>query len=227
MERGRSDNAAAFRDRRHVGRVLADLLAGYADQPNVLVLAPPPGGIAVACEVARTLRAPLDVFVVRKLAAPGHEDCAMGALASGGMHVVYDTVVRLLRVSDDDLEAVTRSEQRELARRESLYRAGRPALDVRGLTVILVDDGVTASSTVLIELKALRAQGTRRLVVALPTATAEGCEEIRHQADEVICAAQPGAARAFGPLYNDLSETTDDEVLELLAYAEEARHATH
>ena len=147
-----------FRDRQHAGRVLAESLAGYADQPDVLVLALPRGGVPVAYEVAQALRAPLDVFVVRKLGVPGHEEYAMGAIASGGVRVLNDDIVDGLDIPDAALDAVVRSEQRELERRERLYRGSRPPLELRGRTLILVDDGLATGSTMLAAVKALRLQ---------------------------------------------------------------------
>ncbi len=217
--------ADVFRDRRHAGRVLAQVLAGYANRSDVFVLALPRGGVPVAYEVADVLHAPLDVLVVRKLGVPGHEEYAMGALASGGMRVLNDEVVQRLGISDAAVDAVTRHEQRELERRERLYRGGRPLPDMRGRTVILVDDGLATGSTMLAAVRALRAQQPARIVVAVPTAAAETCVQLRSEADEVVCATTPEPFGAVGMWYDDFSQTSDEEVRELLARAE--KDATH
>ena len=215
-----------FRDRRHAGRVLAQILAGYANRSDVIVLALPRGGVPVAYEVAKALHAPLDVFVVRKLGVPGHEEYAMGAIASGGVRVLNDEVVRRLGIPDAAVDAVTRYEQGELERRERLYRAGRPLPDLRGRTVIVVDDGLATGSTMLAAVRALRAQQPARIVVAVPTAAAETCAQLRSEADEVVCATTPEPFRAVGTWYDDFSQTSDEEVRELLARAEQdAAHA--
>ena len=218
--------ANVFRDRRHAGRTLAQVLAGYANRSDVIVLALPRGGVPVAYEVAKALHAPLDVFVVRKLGVPGHEEYAMGAIASGGVRVLNDEVVRRLGIPDAAVDAVARSEQGELERRERLYRAGRPPPDARGRTVILVDDGLATGSTMLAAVRALRPQQPARIVVAVPTASAETCAQLRSEADEVVCATTPEPFRAVGMWYDDFSQTSDEEVRELLARAEQdAAHA--
>ena len=212
-------NNVVFRDRRDAGQVLARTLSAYVDSPGVLVLALPRGGVPVAYEVAQALRAPLDVFVVRKLGVPGREEYAMGALASGGVRVLNDEAVQQLDISAATIDAVTRSEQLELERRERLYRDDRPAPQVRGRTVILVDDGLATGSTMLAAVRALKMQRPARLVVAVPTAAAETCEQLRREADEVICATTPQPFRAVGLWYEDFSQTSDEEVRELLARA--------
>ena len=210
-----------FRDRVQAGQVLAGLLGAYANRPEVLVLALPRGGVPVGYEVAAALQAPLDVFIVRKLGVPGHEEYAMGALASGGVRVLSDNVLRLLDIDDATVEAVTRSEQEELERRERLYRGDRPAPELRDRTVILVDDGLATGATMLAAVKALRQRkpAPGRIVVAVPTAAAETCESLRREADEVVCATTPEPFRAVGLWYEDFSQTSDDEVRELLARA--------
>ena len=206
-----------FRDRRDAGRLLAAKLGTYANRPDVLVLALPRGGVPVAYEVARALGAPLDVFLVRKLGIPGHEELAMGAIASGGGRVLNDEVVRALNIPDRVIDAVAAREAQELARRERLYRGGRPPLDVRGRTVILVDDGLATGATMQAAVKAVRQQRPARLVVAVPIAPPETCEELRTEADEVICAVTPEPFHAVGLWYQDFSQTTDEEVRDLLA----------
>lgn len=208
-----------FRDRREAGRVLAQALARYANRPDVLVLALPRGGVPVAYEVARALGAPLDVFLVRKLGIPGHEELAMGAVATGGVRVLNDQVVRGLGIPERIIDAVAERERQELARRERLYRGDRPPPDVRGRTVILVDDGLATGSTMMAAIKALRQQEPASIVVAVPTASAETCEALRDDAEEVVCATTPEPFYAVGLWYDDFSQTTDEEVRELLADA--------
>jgi predicted phosphoribosyltransferase len=206
-----------FRDRSEAGRLLAAKLAEYADRPDVLVLALPRGGVPVGFEVATALHAPMDVFIVRKLGVPGHEEFAMGAVATGGVRVLNDQVVRALRIPDYVIDAVASWEQEELARRELLYRGARPPPDVRGKTVILVDDGLATGSTMLAAVQALRRQGPARIVVAVPVASPDTCELLREQVDEVVCAATPEPFYAVGLWYQDFSQTTDEEVRELVA----------
>ena len=181
----------------------------------------------VAYEVAKALHAPLYVFVVRKLGVPGHEEYAMGAIASGGVRVLNGEVLQRLGIPDAAVDAVTRSEQVELERRERLYRDGRPLPDMRGRTVILVDDGLATGSTMLAAVRAVRAQQPARIVVAVPTAAAETCAQLRSEADEVVCATTPEPFRAVGTWYDDFSQTSDEEVRELLARAEQdSAHAS-
>ncbi len=221
-----------FRDRREAGRFLAARLASYAGRPDVLVLALPRGGVPVAYEVASALGAPLDVFVVRKLGVPGHEELAMGAVASGGTSVLNDQVIRALDIPDRLIDAIVAKEQQELARRERLYRGDRPPPDVRGRTVILVDDGLATGATMYAAIKALRQQGPSRIVVAVPTASLETCEALKEEVDDVICAVTPEPFYAVGLWYEDFSQTTDEEVRNLLASAGRAdrgalSHAEH
>jgi len=206
-----------FRDRREAGRLLAAKLSGYANRPDVVVLALPRGGVPVAAEVARALGAPLDVFVVRKLGVPGHEEFAFGAIATGGVRVLNEEVVRALQIPDRVIDAVAAREQEELARRERVYRGDRPPLDVRGRTVILVDDGLATGATMQAAIRALRQQQPARIVVAVPTASLETCDELKRVVDEVICATTPDPFYAVGLWYEDFSQTTDEEVRELLA----------
>jgi predicted phosphoribosyltransferase len=205
-----------FRNRAEAGRILAKKLAAYEDRPGVLVLALPRGGVPVAFEVARSLHAPLDVFLVRKLGVPGHRELAMGAIASGGVRVLNDDVVKGLHIPTDVIDAVAEAEGRELDRREQTYRAGRPPLDLRGKIVLLIDDGLATGATMRAAVAAVRAQGPARVVVAVPVAAAETCEELRVEADEVVCAQMPDPFYAVGLWYRDFSQTTDDEVRELL-----------
>jgi predicted phosphoribosyltransferase len=206
----------AFRDRTEAGLLLSERLAAYAGRPDVLVLALPRGGVPVGYEVARALGAPLDVFVVRKLGVPGHEELAMGAIASGGVRVLNDDVVEELRIPDWLIEQVTARELAELERRERAYRDDRPAPDVRGRTVILVDDGLATGSTMRAAVAALRRLGPDRIVVAVPTAASSTCEDFRHEADECVCDITPDPFYAVGAWYEDFSQTTDDEVRDTL-----------
>lgn len=208
-----------FRDRTDAGRRLAAELSAYAGQPDLLVLALPRGGVPVGFEVARALRAPLDVFLVRKLGVPGHEELAMGAIASGGVRVMNPEVMEMLRVPDALVESVAAREQQELKRRESAYRDGRPAPEVRGRTVILVDDGLATGSTMRAAVAALREEGAERLIVAVPVAAPETCDAFRSEVDQVVCALTPDPFMAVGLWYEDFGQTTDAEVRELLARA--------
>jgi predicted phosphoribosyltransferase len=205
-----------FRDRTEAGQILAARLAAYANRPDVLVLGLPRGGVPVAFEVARGLNAPLDVFVVRKLGVPGHEELAMGAIATGGVIVLNDEVVYGLRIPDHVIEAVVAQEQRELERRERLYRDDRPPPDVRGKTIILVDDGLATGSTMRAAVAALREQQPTRIVVAVPTAAPDICAEFRREVDEIVCVITPEPFYAVGLWYENFAQTTDDEVRELL-----------
>jgi putative phosphoribosyl transferase len=209
----------AFRDRTEAGRVLAGELAAYADRPDVLVLALPRGGVPVAFEVARALHAPLDVFLVRKLGVPGREELAMGAIASGGVRVLNDEVVGALRIPDRVIDGVAAMELDELQRRERAYRGDRAPPDVRGRTVILVDDGLATGSSMRAAVAALRRLGPARIVVAVPVGAAETCAELQAEADEAVCAHTPRPFFAVGQWYEDFSQTTDEEVRDLLAQA--------
>jgi predicted phosphoribosyltransferase len=211
-----------FRDRREAGQALATELAAYAHRPDVLVLALPRGGVPVAYEVARALGVPLDVFLVRKLGVPGHEELAMGAVATGGVRVLNDDIVTGLRIPPHVIDAVAAGEQQELMRRQRLYRGDRPPPDVRGRTVILVDDGLATGATMQAAVQALRQQQPARIVVAVPIAAAETCDALREEVDDVICAVTPEPFYAVGLWYGDFAQTTDEEVRDLLAAAAQA-----
>lgn len=202
-------------------RLLAQKLTVFPNRPDVIVLALPRGGVPVGYEVARALGAPLDVFVVRKLGLPGYEELAMGAVASGGLRVLNDNVVKTLRIPDHVIETVVAKEEKELARRERLYRGGRPFPDLGGRTVILVDDGLATGATMQAAVEALRQRQPARIVVAVPTASPDVCEELRTKADEVLCAVTPQPFYAVGFWYEDFSQTTDEEVRDLLARAQQ------
>lgn len=208
-----------FRDRTEAGRRLAARLMNYANRPDVLVLALPRGGVPVAFEVATALHAPLDLFLVRKLGVPGHEELAMGAIATGGVRVLNDEVLRYLGVPGEVIDAVASKEQRELERRERLYRDDRPPPDVRGKTVILVDDGLATGSTMRAAAAALRQQQPAQIVIAVPVAAPQTCDEFRSEVDEIVCAVTPEPFHAVGLWYEDFSQTTDEEVRDLLERA--------
>jgi putative phosphoribosyl transferase len=208
-----------FADRAAAGQVLAEKLAAYAGQDDVIVLALPRGGVPVAYEVALALRVPLDVFLVRKLGAPGHEELAMGAIASGDVVVMNDEVIKSMKVSDEVVEATIAGQRLELARRESAYRGDRSPIDVAGRTVILIDDGLATGSTMRAAVTALRRQHPERIVVAVPIGAPSTCAEFRSIADEVICAVSPEPFRAVGMWYDDFTQTRDEEVSDLLARA--------
>jgi predicted phosphoribosyltransferase len=208
-----------FRDRKEAGRQLASRLTKYANRPDVIVLALPRGGVPVAYEVAKQIGAPLEVFLVRKLGVPGYEELAMGAIASGGVRVINEDLVRQLQIPGKVIEAVAAEEQCELERRERAYRDDRPPPDVKGRTVILIDDGLATGSTMRAAAAALRGLGPARIVVAVPVSAPETCDEIREEVDEVVCAVTPEPFRGVGLWYKDFSQTTDEEVRELLERA--------
>jgi putative phosphoribosyl transferase len=213
-----------FRDRTDAGRQLAARLTRYADRKDVLVLALPRGGVPVAYEVAKELKAPLDVFLVRKLGVPGYEELAMGAIASGGVRVVNEDIVNYLGIPDEVIDAIAAVELRELERRALAYRDDRPPPDVKGRIVILIDDGLATGSTMRAAAEALRKQGPARIVVAVPVSSPETCDEFRSEVDEIVCAVTPEPFRGVGLWYQDFSQTTDEEVRELL---ERAARQTH
>jgi erythromycin esterase-like protein/predicted phosphoribosyltransferase len=206
-----------FRDRREAGQVLAALLTAYRGKPDVIVLGLARGGLPVAYEVARSLGAPLDAFIVRKLGAPGHEEFAVGALASGGRVVVNDDVLRGLNISPAQLREIAEREARELVRREAAYRGGRPPLDVTGKTVILVDDGLATGSSMLAAVQALRESDPAEIVIAVPAAPESTCREFAGIVEDVVCASMPTPFLAVGESFWDFTQVTDDEVRDLLA----------
>jgi putative phosphoribosyl transferase len=213
-----------FRDRREAGRRLADELQQFAGRPDVIVLGLPRGGVPVAFEVATALHAPLDVFVVRKLGLPWHEELAMGALAHGGVRFLDEDLIRVARVSAEDIQRVTLAEQTELERRERLYRGTRPFPDLKGKTVILIDDGLATGASMRAAVTALRKEQPAQVIVAVPVAAPDTCDAFRAIADEIICAETPEPFQAVGLWYEDFSQTTDDDVHELLEDA--VHHAT-
>jgi predicted phosphoribosyltransferase len=214
-----------FKDRTEAGRFLAQKLETYTNNPNVVVLALPRGGVPVGYEVAKALKAPLDVFVVRKLGLPGYEELAMGAIASGGMRVLNSRVVDYLNIPDETIEAVAARERRELERRERLYRGQRPAVDVRGRTVIIVDDGLATGSTMRAAVRALRRQKPEKIIVAVPVGARETCESFATQVDTTcVCAITPEPFDGVGLWYRDFEQTTDEEVRQLLSLIAESQN---
>jgi predicted phosphoribosyltransferase len=208
-----------FFDRSEAGQFLAEKLSSYANHDDVVVLALPRGGVPVAAEVAKKLNASLDVFVVRKLGLPGHPELAMGAIASGGVRVFNGEVVNALRIPDEVINAVSAEELIELQRREKLYRADQPPLDVEGKTVIVVDDGIATGSTMLAAVAALRQLNAACIVVAAPVVAAATFSEMERAADEVAAVLAPEHFYAVGQWYENFSQTSDDEVRDLLAQA--------
>ena len=214
------DSLIPFADRRQAGKKLAAKLTRYANRPDVLVLALPRGGVPVAYEIALSLNAPLDVFVVRKLGVPDDEELAMGAIASGGVRVINaDVMSRQSQFPKSVIDEVATREQKELERRERLYRRDQPMPAVQGRTVILTDDGLATGTTMRAAATALRQLKPRRIIVAVPVGAAETCEEFRTEVDEVVCAASPEPFMAVGAWYSEFSQTSDDEVRELLKQA--------
>jgi len=216
-----------FIDRRDAGRKLAAALTRYAGQRDVTVLALPRGGIPVGYEVARAIGAPLDVFVVRKLGVPGHEELAMGAIASGGAVSVNRELVDSLGVSEQQLNELVEAEAAELEWRERLYREGRGFADLRGRTILVVDDGLATGSTMLAAILALREAEPARIVAAVPVGPADTCQDVAEQADEVVCLDTPEGFFAVGQFYEDFTQTTDAEVRELLRAAAEELEEPH
>jgi len=220
-----------YRDRSEAGKELATRLSDYKDRDDVLVLALPRGGVPVAFEVAQALGAPLDVFLVRKLGVPGHEELAMGAIATGGVRVLNEEVVNYLRIPQRVIDAIAQTELKELKRRELEYRGNRPEPDVKGKTIILIDDGLATGSTIRAAAQALRQQQPARIVVAVPVSAPQTCHEYRIGVDEIICAATPDPFWGVGLWYHDFSQTTDEEVRELLERARKSepqiKHMAH
>jgi predicted phosphoribosyltransferase len=208
-----------YANRREAGVVLAGRLAELKNRRDVVVLALPRGGVPVAYEVARAFHAPLDVFLVRKLGVPGHRELAMGAIASGDVRVLNEDVVRWYRIPEEVIDEVAREEQGELERRESAYRAGRSPVEVSDRVVLLVDDGLATGSSMKAAVRAVRARTPSRIVVAVPVGAPETCRELATIADEVVCARTPADFSAVGQWYRDFSQTTDDEVRQLLSEA--------
>jgi putative phosphoribosyl transferase len=213
----------AFPNRAEAGRLLGEKLQKYAGRNDVIVLGLPRGGVPVAYEVAQRLGIPLDVFIVRKLGVPGFEELAAGAIASGGVRVLNEDVLRALPNADEIIESVTAKETAELERREKSYRDDRPAPELRDRVVILVDDGLATGATMHAAVKALRQRDVAKIVVAVPVGPPDTCREFEDEADETICATAPEFFQAVGQYYEDFSQTSDEEVRDLLARAVEDR----
>ncbi len=211
----------SYEDRRDAGKQLADALSRYGGQPDVVVLGLPRGGVPVAFEVAKALDAPLDVFVVRKLGAPSNPELAMGAIASGGVRVMNRDVVRSLGISDNAIERVAEKEWEKLRSREETYRGARPGVDLAGKTVILVDDGLATGATMRAAVKALREHEPSQIVVAVPTAPASACSELEEMVDEIICLETPRMFMGVGGAYEVFSQTTNEQVRDMLERAGE------
>ncbi len=212
-----------FRNRKEAGQMLAKQLRAYANREDVIVLGVPRGGVPVAFEVATALQAPLDIFVLRKLGVPGHEELAFGAIASGGSLVLDRRVIDGLDISDRQIEVVTANERRELQRRELAYRGDRPPLEIEGLITIVVDDGIATGSSMRAGIKALRQLEPARIVVAVPVGPLATCNRLRPEVDEFVCFYVPQSLYAIGQFYKDFSQVSDREVIELLKQAQ--RHA--
>jgi putative phosphoribosyl transferase len=212
-----------FKNRQEAGQRLASRLGKYANREDVMVLGVPRGGVPVASEVAAALNLPLDIFVLRKLGVPGHEELAFGAIGSGGVRVLDREVVKSVGLSDSVIELVTRAERTELARREQIYRGGRPPLDVRGKTVILVDDGIATGSSLRAGVRALRQMQPAAIVIAAPVAPRSTVNRLRREVDDVVCAAIPERFYGVGQFYHDFSQVSDEEVNELLDRASRQR----
>ncbi len=211
--------ALPFHDRADAGRQLAAKLSHYQEVPGVIVLGLPRGGVPVAFEVASSLHAPLDVFIVRKLGAPGQEELAIGAVASGGVTVLNEDVIRGMRISQTEVQAIAARELQEVDRRERVYRDDRPAPVVRDKIVILVDDGLATGASMLAAADAIRERDPKRIVIAVPVAPRDACADIASKADEVVCVYTPRPFRALSQWYENFSQTSDDEVKALLGSA--------
>jgi predicted phosphoribosyltransferase len=210
--------SAIFKDRRHAGQVLAEQLSRFAGRDDVVVLALPRGGVPVGFEVARALNAPLDVFVVRKLGVPGQEELAFGAIASGGVRVLNEGIIHTLRLTDAMIERISERERQELLRREHLYRGDRPAPDLTRQTVIVVDDGLATGATMRAAVDAIKLLRAGQIVVAVPVGSRDTCSAMRRISDVLcVCAEMPEPFYGVGLWYEDFSQTTDEEVTELLA----------
>jgi putative phosphoribosyl transferase len=205
-----------FRNRTEAGQLLAKRLQAYVNQPDVLVLALPRGGVPVAFEIAKRLNAPLDVCIVRKLGVPGHKELAMGAIALGGNRFINQDVVDWLHIPEAAIESVTRMEEQELARRNQLYRGTRPPPDIKNRTVILVDDGLATGATMRAAIEIIQQQGPKYLIVAVPVAPESTSAALQHSVDKVVCLLTPEPFYAIGLWYDDFSQTSDAQVRELL-----------
>ncbi len=212
---------ALFKNRIDAGRQLAERLVQYGDQPDVLVLGLPRGGVPVAYEVARVLNAPMDIFLVRKLGVPGHEELAFGAIASGGIEVINHGVVQSLGIPERVLQEIARKEWDELKRREIAFRGDRPEPDVSGKTVILIDDGLATGASMYAAVLALRKPGPKDIIAAVPVGSPETCQAFEREVGKIVCAHTPQPFLGVGQWYQDFNQIDDDEVRELLLQAQE------
>ncbi|MCF2145025.1 phosphoribosyltransferase [Desmonostoc muscorum LEGE 12446] len=208
-----------FKDRRFAGQVLARELAAYSNRSDVVVLGLPRGGVPVAFEVAKALNAPLDVLVVRKLGVPDQEELAMGAIASGGVRILNQHIINLVNISDEVIARVAVQEERELGRREQVYRGDRPFPDLRGRTVILVDDGLATGATMWAAIVAVRKQQPAAIIIAVPVAARETYQQLEPEVDQIACVSTPSPFYSVGLWYENFPQTTDEEVRELLIEA--------
>ena len=208
-----------FADRTEAGRILAQHLMKYSDRDDVVVLGAPRGGVPVAFEIAKALRAPLDILVLRKLGVPGYEELAFGAVASGGTCILDRNTIEAFGLTGMDIQRVIRTEQKELERREQAYRGTRPPLTVSGLTVILVDDGIATGSSMLAAIQALREMKPAVLVLAVPVAPISTCNRLKSEVDELVCVESPALFRGVGQFYDDFSQVSDEKVTGLLERA--------
>lgn len=208
-----------YQDRRQAGQVLARALSTYADRDNVIVLALPRGGVPVAYEIAKSLHAPLDVFIVRKLGVPGHEELALGAIATGDIYIFNEDIIGELQVSKQQIETVIKQESNELKRRELAYRGNRPFPDLQNKIVILVDDGIATGATMRAAIKSLRLLKPKNIIVAVPVAAKEMCDVMQNEVDQFYCPLRPVSFYAVGAWYQDFSQTEDEEVYTLLKAA--------
>lgn len=211
-----------YKDRVQAGKYLAKKLQQYANDQDAVVLGLPRGGVVVAYEVARELQLPLDIFVVRKLGVPGYEELAMGAIASGGVRVMNQDVLKMINISEDKIEDAVKKEERELDRREKAYRENRPGIDIKSKIIILIDDGLATGATMRAAISALNKQHPRKIIIAVPVASPETCEDFRSKVDELICALTPPYFHAVGEWYEDFPQNTDEEVQQLLREANKA-----
>jgi len=221
------ESVRPFRDRFEAGKLLATRLTQYSDRTAVHVFALPRGGLPVAFEIAQAIHAPLDIFLVRKLGVPGHEELAMGAIATGNVRLLQSDIVEAFGISSQMIDAATEEGLQELARRERAYRGSRPEPVVRGKTIILVDDGLATGSTMRVAVAALKEQQPKRMIVAVPVAAPEACNELKDEVDEIICLETPPSFSAVGLWYDDFSQVTDHEVRELLARADRSHSSRH
>ena len=215
-----------FRDRIEAGQKLAQKLKVYTNRKDVLILGLPRGGVPVAFEVAKILNVPLDVFLVRKLGVPGHEELAMGAIASGGVRILNQEIIESRRVSQKAIARTAAQQQRELERREYAYRGNRPPLDLNDRTIIIVDDGLATGATMHAAAIAIRQKNPKQIIAAVPVSAPEVCNELQIEVDEIICAETPKSFVAVGLWYHDFSQTTDTQVQDLLQIATESKTAT-